>query len=55
MQAVFDVMAGNVPDPTGGATFYYDRSLDHHPPKWAAIYVHTADSGRFHFYKPKMA
>lgn len=46
------VMQGEA-DPTGGATFYFDRSLDSKPPKWAAQYAHTADIGAFHFYKPK--
>jgi spore germination cell wall hydrolase CwlJ-like protein len=43
---------GGAPDPTGSATFYFDKSLDTHPPKWAATYVHTTDIGAFHFYKP---
>jgi N-acetylmuramoyl-L-alanine amidase len=55
VQAAFDVIVSNVPDATGGATFYYDRSLDkkNDPPKWAALYVHTADVGNFHFFKPQ--
>lgn len=44
----------DAPDPTGGATYYYDKSLDrvNKPPKWAAEFVHTCDIGAFHFYKP---
>ena len=48
------VMQGE-PDPTGGATFYFDRSLDKNPPKWASLYLHTVDIRAFHFYKPKLA
>ena len=49
--AALRVMGGE-PDPTGGATFYFDRTLANNPPKWASIYVHTTDIGAFHFYKP---
>jgi N-acetylmuramoyl-L-alanine amidase len=46
---------GGAPDPTGGATFYFDKTLDNNPPKWASSYVHTMDIGAFRFYKPKEA
>lgn len=52
VRAATDVMFNDVADPTGGALFYFDRSLDKNPPKWAALYLHTADIGHFHFYKP---
>jgi N-acetylmuramoyl-L-alanine amidase len=52
LAAALRVMAG-VPDPTGGATFYFDQTLVNNPPKWASIYLHTADIGAFHFYKPE--
>jgi len=40
-------------DPTGGASHYYDRSLDDHPPFWATdgSSVHTCDIGGLHFFK----
>jgi N-acetylmuramoyl-L-alanine amidase len=50
--AALRVMGGE-PDPTGGATFYFDQTLANNPPKWASIYLHTADIGAFHFYMPK--
>jgi len=39
------------PDPTGGATSYFDKSLDNNPPAWAAEKIHTCDIGSLHFYK----
>lgn len=41
------------PDPTNGATHYYDRSLDDNPPTWAtdASSEHVCDIGDFHFYR----
>ena len=50
--AALRVMGGE-PDPTGGATFYFDQTLANNPPKWASIYFHTTDIGAFHFFKPK--
>jgi N-acetylmuramoyl-L-alanine amidase len=38
--AALRVMGGE-PDPTGGATFYFDQTRANNPPKWASIYVHT--------------
>lgn len=42
-----------LPDPTHGATSYFDQSLDTDPPKWAidGSMVKTVDFGRLHFYK----
>ncbi len=42
-----------VSDPTGGATSYYDTSLDSDPPKWATdgSNVHTITLGGLNFYK----
>ncbi len=39
-------------DPTSGAVFYFDKSLDNNPPTWAidGSTVHTADIGNLHFY-----
>lgn len=41
------------PDPTNGATHYYDRSLDDNPPSWATdgSSEHTCDIDDLHFYK----
>jgi hypothetical protein len=50
--AALRVMGGE-PDPTSGATFYFDQTRANNPPQWASIYVHTTDIGAFHFYKPK--
>ena len=50
LAAALRVLSGE-PDPTGGATFYFDQSLDKNPPKWASIYAHTGDVGRFRFFK----
>lgn len=55
IQAAIDVLQSNAPDPTGGATFYFDKSLDSNPPAWSKEYAHTADVGNFHFYTPKTA
>jgi hypothetical protein len=38
-------------DPTGGATHYFDQSLDDNPPSWAAEMEHTVDIGALRFYK----
>jgi N-acetylmuramoyl-L-alanine amidase len=37
-------------DLTGGATHYFDKSLDANPPAWAAEMKHTCDIGNLHFY-----
>lgn len=44
-------LEGTEPDPTSNSTFYFDKSLDAKPPKWAESYVHTIDIGRLHFYR----
>ena len=38
-------------DPTGGATHYFDKSMDAAPPAWAAKMTHLCDIGNFNFYK----
>jgi len=43
------------PDPTGGATFYFDASRALNPPAWAKQYVHTVDIGAFRIYRPSVA
>jgi N-acetylmuramoyl-L-alanine amidase len=35
VEAAWAVLLGEAPDPTGGATHYYDQSLDDNPPRWA--------------------
>lgn len=49
------VYNGDTPDPTEGATHYFDKSLDHNPPAWAhsGLLVKTVDIGDFHFYRAK--
>lgn len=51
--AASDVFTGQNPDPTEGATSYFDKSLDDRPPQWATDggFVHTVDVGAFHFYR----
>jgi N-acetylmuramoyl-L-alanine amidase len=44
-----EVMAGTIPDPTGGADHYFDVSIL--PPKWATEGKKTLDLGRLHFYR----
>jgi hypothetical protein len=48
-----EVYDGTTPDPTGGATNYFDKSMDAQPPGWATdgSMTHTCDIGSFHFYK----
>ena len=41
-------------DPTNGATFYFDKSLDTNPPIWVASYRHTCDIGNIHFYSDQL-
>lgn len=47
------VYEGNIPDPTFGATHYFDQSMDLHPPKWAidGTMEKTAEIERFRFYR----
>lgn len=48
-----DVWHGTGVDPTGGATHYFDNSLDNHPPGWATdgSMQHCADIGALRFYR----
>lgn len=48
-----DVWSNDGGDPTNGATFYYDKSMDKAPPAWAATYKHTVDLGDIHFFSDK--
>ena len=43
------VLKGNLPDITGGATHYFDNSIP--PPSWAKAENFTGDIGKLHFYK----
>jgi len=45
---VEEVLAGTVPDPTGGATYYHTRAV---APAWAARMTATAAIGGHEFYK----
>jgi len=51
MQIAFNVYWSLTSDPTGGATYYFDKSLDSNPPNWSKTMTHTVDIGAFHFYK----
>lgn len=44
----------NYPDPTDGATHYFDSSMDAHPPKWAidGELMHKVDIDHLRFYGP---
>ena len=44
----------NYPDPTDGATHYFDSSMDLHPPKWAidGELMHKVDIDHLRFYGP---
>jgi N-acetylmuramoyl-L-alanine amidase len=44
-----EVMDGQA-DTTQGATSYFDKSLDSHPPSWASALKHTVDIVLFHFF-----
>ena len=48
-----EVFNGQGNDTTGGATHYFDKSLDNNPPKWtkAADSVHKVDIGSFRFWR----
>ncbi len=54
MHIASQVYRSAIPDPSRGATHYYDKSLDRTPPAWAAGggMIHVLDSGNFHFFKP---
>lgn len=47
------VYEGNIPDPTFGATHYYDESMDANPPRWAVdgTMTKTAELERFRFFR----
>lgn len=47
-----DALDGTLPDTASGATSYFDKSLDAHPPAWATdgSMRHVCDVGNFHFY-----
>jgi len=42
---------GEIKDPTGGATHYFDKSLKDNPPYWAKKLTFTKKIGSFYFYK----
>lgn len=49
------VMSKTMPDPTGGATHYHDKSMDLHPPEWtkASNTVKLCNVGDMRFYRAK--
>lgn len=48
-QQIQQIIAGDPPDPTGGANFYYDTSIA--PPNWAEQQTPTLVLGNLRFYK----
>ena len=50
LKAADQVMAGSVPDPTGGATHYYATTMPK-PPTWAKGAENTLMLGRHKFFK----
>lgn len=53
LMAAKHVYEGTTPDPTGGALYYFDSSMEDHPPSWAKDFVSTVRIGRLHFFKDK--
>jgi spore germination cell wall hydrolase CwlJ-like protein len=51
MREVDNVYYAGAPDPTNGATHYFDASLDNNLPTWAQQMTRTAVIGRLRFYK----
>jgi len=55
LQSAQEAILVDIPeqDPTQGATYYYDATLDNHPPSWATDgrTVHTVNIGRLRFLK----
>lgn len=51
LEAAQNVLKG-IADTTEGAVSYYDKSLDHNPPKWSLSpqFAYTVDLGALHFY-----
>jgi spore germination cell wall hydrolase CwlJ-like protein len=53
LAAARDVLWGGLLDPTGGATHYYDKSLDDNPPAWSrppAVRVRLNYASDFRFF-----
>lgn len=50
-EVALGVIAKTIPDPTGGADSYYDKSLDVHPPSWTTGKTATLITNFFRFYK----
>ena len=46
-----EVIAVAGTDPTGGATHYFDNSMNGNPPAWAVGQTPTVEIGAFNFYK----
>lgn len=54
MLAAKHVYEDTYPDPTGGATQYFDNSIAANPPSWAKAFVPTVTLGKLHFFKEKL-
>lgn len=50
-QAVDQAEFQSVPDPTHGATHYFDTSLLNNPPAWSVGAIRTVQLGRLIFYR----
>lgn len=50
LEAAGCIINGGMADTTGGATHYFDKSLDGNPPPWVPTMRHTVDLGALHFY-----
>ena len=53
LEIASEVLAGAVPDLTGGATYYFDDSIAQNPPAWAAQLEPCAKIGRLNFFRTR--
>ena len=51
LMAAKHVYDGSAPDPTGGATYYFDDSMAANPPSWAKAFTKTVKIGRLNFFR----
>jgi spore germination cell wall hydrolase CwlJ-like protein len=50
-QAFDEALSGSVPDPTHGATHYFDASIINNPPAWSVGAIQTVRLGRLLFWR----